>query len=198
MHGFTNRTDAQKPDHLYGLDLPEMNLRDILAEKKPEIISRWADSVIETYPADTANFLKSQKDRFANPVGHAVAAGLSGIFDVLLSGNGEAGPFLDDIIRVRAVQDFSPSGAVSFVFGLKEILRKTVSEAEASGPYDMGELAAIESSIDEMALKAFDIFVACRERLYEVKANELRRMTFRLIERANEILQKDGAPASEK
>jgi len=32
--------------------------------------------VVDTYPADTSRFLKSQKDPFANPVGGATIQGL--------------------------------------------------------------------------------------------------------------------------
>ena len=35
-----------------------------------------------------------------------------------------------------------------------------------------------------MALLAFDQFMACREKLYDLKANELRRQTYRLLQRA--------------
>ncbi|KJR46459.1 hypothetical protein UF75_3173 [Desulfosporosinus sp. I2] len=42
-----------------------------------------------------------------------------------------------------------------------------------------------ESEIDELALYAFDTFVKCREQLYELKTDELKRMTFTLLKKAN-------------
>jgi hypothetical protein len=43
----------------------------------------------------------------------------------------------------------------------------------------------LEDRIDEMALLAFDVFMRCREQLYEVRANEARRR-LSILERAHE------------
>jgi len=37
------------------------------------------------------------------------------------------------------------------------------------------DLSILEARIDEMALLAFDVFMRCREQLYEIKVNEARR-----------------------
>lgn len=167
-----------------------MRLADFLSEKRSVLLDKWLDATVNTYPQDTAKFLKSQKDEFRNPVGHTLEASLCGVFDEMLSvleGSFSAekfGPHLDNIIRIRAVQDFRPSEAVSFLFLLKDIVRK---EAESSEVEPEG-LSQIDSVVDRIVLLAFDIYSSCRERLFEVKTNELRRLTFRLLERANKIL----------
>jgi hypothetical protein len=53
-------------------------------------------------------------------------------------------------------------------------------------------LLALESRIDSLALFSFDIFVACREKLYDIKANELRNMTFRLLQKVNVSDEDEG------
>jgi hypothetical protein len=40
-----------------------------------------------------------------------------------------------------------------------------------------------------MALLSFDVYMKCKERIYEIKADEVKRMTFRLIQRANLICE---------
>ncbi len=40
-----------------------------IAEHRDEILERWIEGVIEGYPEETAKFLRSKSDRFANPVG---------------------------------------------------------------------------------------------------------------------------------
>jgi len=168
-----------------------MTLNGLLSEKRTEIIRKWVDAVLATYPADTSNFLKKQENRFSNPVGHTVNQGIEGIYDELLKGaDPEAvGPLLDGIVRVRAVQDFSASSAVSFVFLLKPIIR---DELASAGGNDIlyGELLQFESRIDDLALLSFDIFMKCKEKLYDIRANEMKNMTYRLIQRANKL---DGA-----
>jgi hypothetical protein len=51
------------------------------------------------------------------------------------------------------------------------------------------EMTILEARIDEMALLSFDIYMKCKERIYEIKADEVKRMTFRLIQKANLICE---------
>jgi len=95
----------------------------LLLQKKVAILERWHLLILDTYPADSSRFLKQEKDRFANPVGSIISAGIEALYDELI---GEMDPdrlstCLDSIIRVRAVQDFSPSNAVAFIPLLKRI-----------------------------------------------------------------------------
>lgn len=164
-----------------------MKLTNILTEKRASIIQTWFDQIIETYPPDTAQFLKRQKNRFANPVGATLVEGMEGIFDIIINKERNADravPFLDSIIRIRAIQDFTPSRALAFIFLLKKIIRKEI-EHEPNAHELLDEVLLFEKRIDELALKAFDIYMKCREKIYEIKANEVRNMTFRLLQRAD-------------
>jgi len=166
------------------------NLNNFLSDKRSVILRRWIDHILETYPAETANFLREKGGRFANPVGHSVAEGVEGIFEDLLQGidQDRVSVFLDNIIRIRAIQEFTPSQAISFVFFLKKIIRdELVKENLVNSLLD--ELTLIENQIDSLGLLAFDIFMRCREKLYDIKANEMRHMTYRLLQKANMICE---------
>jgi hypothetical protein len=167
-----------------------MSLKNILSEKKDELLASWFDRILDTYPAETAKFLKNQKDRFANPVGHAILGGIGDIFQELLQGGDveRVSGFLDNIIRVRAVQDFSASQAVAFIFFLKSVIRDGMKDVSLT-PELYDELVTLESQIDSLALIAFDIFMQCREKLYDIKANEMKNMTYRLLQRANMVTE---------
>jgi len=177
-----------------------MRLEQFLSERRSSLIDSWFDEILKTYPADTQNFLKN-KNRFSNPVGQTIAEGIEKIFDALLGeADAEAtNSFLDDIIRVRAVQDFTPSQAVSFILLLKDSLLKELKKhSQGDIPYE--ELLEFDSRIDRLTLSCFDIFVKCREKLYDIKANELRNMTFRILQRANalgEDREEKPGPASD-
>jgi hypothetical protein len=160
-------------------------LKDLLKKQRSSIIEKWFDSIIESYPADTAEFLK-RKGGFANPVGQTASQGIQDIFDGLLldADPSEIAPFLDSIIRVRAVQDFSPSQAVNFIFLLKKIIRDEISSNLRESTLRV-ELDEMESKIDILALLSFDIFMKCREKLYDLKANELRDRTLWLLKKSN-------------
>lgn len=176
-----------------------MNLKDVLSEKRSAILKRWFDVILETYPADTSIFLKKQKDRFANPVGATISQGIENIFDELLQGGDmeKVSPFLDNIVRIRAVQDFTPSGALTFIFNLKKVIREEL-ESEADKTPILKDLTALESRIDDLALLSFNIYMQCREKLYDIRANEVKSSTFRLLQRANLICDiQDQEPDSE-
>jgi len=167
-----------------------MNFKDLLLEKKSAILKRWFDVILESYPADTSNFLKKQKNRFANPVGYTISQGIEGLFGEILQGidSEKASPFLDNIIRIKAIQDFSASQAVSFIFLLKKVIREEFEKEIKENQISI-ELAALEVKIDELALLSFDIFMKCREKIYDLKAEEIKRMTFKLLQRANLICE---------
>ena len=167
----------------------DMNFKNKLLEKKSAILKKWFDAVAETYPENTASFLKKQKAQFTNPVGYTLAEGLEGLFNALLQGviPDAVSTFLDGIVRIRAIQDFTPSEAVAFVFHLKKIARQELGNAFLQQPGMTEELAAFDSAIDDLALFSFDIYMKCREKIYELKANEARNMTFRLLQQAKLI-----------
>jgi hypothetical protein len=162
-----------------------MRLNKLLAQKKTAIIKKWFAVTVETYPSDTAKFLKSQKDPFANPVGQTIYQGLAALFDELLkeTDHNVMQALLDPIIRIRAVQNFSPSQATSFIFFLKNVLRNTIKEEDFQAQL-FSELLLFESKIDELSLMAFNLYMNCREKIYELKANEMKNRTFRAFERA--------------
>jgi len=176
-----------------------MKLISLLKEKRPNILKRWINLILDTYPAESARFFRSQKNRFANPVGSIVAKGAEDLFDEILQENNpdKISTFLDNIIRVRATQDFTPSQAVSFIFLLKKVLREELDKEIQENDID-DELLAIESRIDDVALLAFDIFVKCREKIFELKAMELNNQTYTLLKRAKLIIDLEEQETSRK
>jgi hypothetical protein len=176
---------------------PDMRLNSLLTDKKASILEKWFNVIIESYPPDTASFLKTQSNRFANPIGSTISKGIEDIFDELLRGlnlpqaEEKTSQFLDDIVRIRAVQDFTPSQALSFIFPLKRIIREELA-AEIAGNRLLDEILALESEIDGLALSSFDIYMKCREKIYDIKANEVKRSTFRLLQMANLINDTNG------
>ncbi len=166
-----------------------MNLETLLAQKKPAILERWFRLIIETYPPDTARFLLKERDRFANPVGQAISEGIETVFDQLLVGLDQAktAAALDGIIRIRAVQDFTASQGVSFVFLLKQVIRQQLTK-ELSDEGLLRDLMDFEARIDALALIAFEVYMTCREKLWEIKVSEAQRLHFRLLKRAKMIV----------
>lgn len=175
-----------------------MALKELLAKKKGAIVKRWMDSIVETYPEETAQFLRNKKDRFANPVGATINIETERLFDLILQGvkPEEATGFLDNIIRIRAIQDFTPSEALAFVFALKHAIRKELSGELKKGGY-ADELWELDKEIDRLALISFEIYMTVREDIYKLKAKELQSNAFMLFRRSGMLVEQEGPDMDE-
>jgi hypothetical protein len=163
-----------------------MQLETLLELKRETILGAWCDLIIKTYPPEASEFLGNRGDPFRNPLGHAISESIGRIYDEIRSAMDadELLRALDGIIRIRSVQEFTASEAVSFVFDLKPVIRQVV-DAELSGPDTMGELTSLDSRIDRVALLAFEKYMACREKLHEIRNNEIKNRMAKLLQAAD-------------
>lgn len=114
------------------------------------VLREWLERTLRSYPEQSARFLLGEKDPFRNPVGQAYRDNLPVLLD-WVTGTGDPAAALEGILRMRAVEERTPGEAVSFVFLLKELVPERAQR------------------IDELALRAFDVYMRCRERLWEIR-----------------------------
>ncbi len=161
------------------------DLKKFLEQNKENIVQDWFEAAIKTYPEESYTFLSKEKNNFANPVGTTLKMSLASVFsEILKSVNKETiKNYIDSIMKIRAVQSFAPSNALSFILSLKNIIRKKLSKK-----FDLkdviDELFAIESKIDEILFISFDSYSEMREKLNDIKANELKNSTYKAFEKA--------------
>lgn len=163
-----------------------MQLAEALKQKKDKILSLWIERTLDSYASP--GFFKKAKDRFANPVGANIKEGLTKLFD-LLAAQGKEEDFvapLDQVIRIRAVQEFTPAQAVAPILELKWVLRQIFSKDKETRGL-LGQLDSFDCDVDRAALVAFDIYCSCRERLYQTRIREL--------QSGNHILTDSGCPS---
>jgi hypothetical protein len=160
---------------------------DLLKERKDTIIARWVDAVLSVYPSDSAALFQSEQDPFANPLGHSVREGTRGIFETILHGTDtdDLQRHLDQIVRIRAVQQLTPTEALSFVFSLRAIVREVIPEAVADVRLRAG-LDRLNGRIDEVALAAFEVYAARREEVSQLRVNEVKRQVAWVFEKMNQ------------
>ena len=169
--------------------MPDVGLYEELREYRGEVIKQWVEGIFKTYPLDTVGFLRKKDDPFQNPVADRTKKACSAIVDALLKDgldNEAIASPLDDIIRIRTVQDFSPAHAVGVIYLLKSAVRDLVSERLDNAAF-CGELLQFESKLDSLALVAFDIYVKCNNVVYENRIQEIKRGQHMLLKRANMI-----------
>lgn len=164
-----------------------MPLEELLTDRRAAIVDRWAEMALGVYPPGAAPFLRGERDRFRNPVGHITGECLAGLFDGLVAGRppAELRSELDGIVRIRAVQDLSPSRALGFLFLLETAIRTELG----AGAEDEDARAALHRMnrwIHALVLEAFDLYVRCREQIYDLRARDVQRRTSRLLERLQE------------
>jgi len=163
------------------------NIYELLESHYHAIVKKWIDKVYDSYPGDGAKFLRNKKDAFANPVGFRIKRGIEGLVKELITEEPSEGveEFLDSILRVRAVQDFVPGDAVAFVFDLKKVIREVLAKELRDNAQLMEEFLDIEAKIDRLALLAFDIYMGCREKLFQLKVEEIKKRPFLQLEGAS-------------
>jgi len=159
-----------------------MNLKQILKKNRASFVKKWFQATINTYPAQTAKILGKDSNRFDNPIGAVTHESLEDVFNLLIK---EFDPetiekALDPVIRIRAVQAFSASEAVSFVFALKQIGENIV---------DNNLIREFDKLVDKIALAAFNRFMKCKEEIFLLKATESKRRIHRAFERAGLVAE---------
>ncbi len=167
-----------------------MTFYELLSAKKKTILERWFDKLLQSYPEESSNLLRKNKNMFSNPM-QTFNRDMGLLFDELILHESDPEKLtllLDNMVRIRAVQDFSSSQAVSFIFSLKEVIQDELFENIHENGM-VRELFEFESRIDQLALLGFDVFMKCRERIYELKANELKARAHTLLKRANMLCE---------
>jgi hypothetical protein len=156
-----------------------------LALREEDIARQWLEKMGQSYPAQTAAFIAAQEDPFANPVGDRARRAARALARVLTTPRPlpaeeeELAAALDDLMRVRAVQALTPEEAVGSFFALKAILRASAA-AVGGGEEAAGELADLDARVDRIVLAAFGKYSRCRETLFALRAEEIRRRHARL------------------
>jgi hypothetical protein len=146
-----------------------------LSGERRVLVERWVGLVLGTYPPAVARTYAEDPDEFRNPVGHAIRRSLEGLVDALLRDFDaeHVARLLDPVVRIRAVQAFTPPDAVGFVVLFKRVVRD-VAQVVGENPMDASALAVLDERIDRAALVACDLDDACRRRISSLGTRERR------------------------
>lgn len=150
-----------------------MDLAEGFRNHREKILNKWVEYTLSTYLS--SGFFLKETDKFANPVGGNIREALGNLLLLLMKGADpkEFIPPLERIISIRAVQEFTPSQAVSWLNAVKHITRE-VFAADKERSQLVNQLYDYEFAVDLAMLAAFDIYMQYRERLYQVRIAEIR------------------------
>jgi len=150
-----------------------MDLAEAFRNYRETIVGKWVDYTLSTYTS--SDFFKRERDKFANPIGASVREALDSLF-VLISKGADPAEFkepIEKLIKIRAVQEFTPAQAVAPLNAVKHITREVLA-ADKDRAVFVKDLYDFEFSVDLAVLAAFDIYMESRERLYKVRIAEIK------------------------
>ena len=169
-----------------------MSLAETIRGNKTRILGRWFQVALETYPQQSRFLIGKDGDRFANPIGFTLNDALAEIFDVLMADKEQEAllPALERLVKLRAVQDKSTreqeeGRPLAFLLDLKKIVRDVCGVGNG-GFTAVSELLALEDRIDQVILRAHEIFYHSRAKLLELQVIEMRNKTYMLRKLAGE------------
>ncbi len=144
----------------------------LLAARQQQIVDLWTERTLDSYAEP--GFFKQVRDPFANPVGSLVRSALLRLFELLRTGAelGALARSVDQVVRIRAVQEFTASQAVVPFLELKWVVKEVLAE-EALRPALLAQINEFDCAVERMALLAFDQYTLCREQLYRNRVREL-------------------------
>ncbi len=150
-----------------------MDLAEAFRNYEDKIVDQWVDYTLSSYKSST--FFKKSPDKFSNPVGGNTREALGKLFK-LLTKNADPKEFaapLDQIMRIRSIQEFSASEAVAPIHAVKHITREILAKDSERKQF-IADLYDFEFNVDLAVLAAFDLYSQCRERLYKVRIKEIK------------------------
>lgn len=150
-----------------------MQLDEAFHQYKDKIVDQWVEYMLSTYIS--SGFFKKEKDLFANPVGTTTRHSLETLYPLLVKGADakELAEPLEQLIKIRSVQEFTASQAVAPINGVKHITRE-VFQANKETKQFVNDLYDFEFAVDLAMLAAFDLYANNREQIYKVRIKEIK------------------------
>lgn len=145
-----------------------------IAHNRECILSLWQAAVLP----QGLNHACVAQAHSATAAIHLLKAESEALLDWLIQGEevAQARSSLKEICKLKAVQTTgSPSEALGFILDLKSIIRLVLDDNE-SRSQGSGEYKEMDGRIDQLMLLAFDEYVECRERVMEIRVDEVRRL----------------------
>jgi hypothetical protein len=155
--------------------MPDKNFQNIVAPRKKSWTAKWLEAVMSSYPKETARFLRDTADPFANPVGATLKTGIGNLFDVLAADSFDDDAVrqaLNPIIRIRSIQEMSPSAALEFITRIKSIMADDVKFMDSSPGGQPAAEKIISERADRALLIAFDLYMECVKHIYTLRAKQ--------------------------
>ena len=156
-----------------------MSIKNLLTEHRERIIAEWLAEVERGYPLSSAGYLRASSHPFLNPAGLRHREAVEAMLDYLRNETARENldSALEELMRVRAVQDFTPETGFSLIYALKRILHRICGPELEEHAKNAGleEFRRLEEKLDGLMLLALGAYVRCRDKVAELRVEEFKR-----------------------
>ena len=166
-----------------------MKVAKLIEESRNELARQWCEAVFASYAEKTQGFLRGNSDPFTNPMGSMIHEAADILITALANEDcsiEQVKQALDRFIKIRAVQQFTPSQSVGVLYLLKPILRSLILPKMEKGRL-LKEYLELEARLDSLVLLAFDLYCKDRETLSEIRIKEIRNQYAQLKKWAQQL-----------
>ena len=150
---------------MQGGGLSEADRLCVVMGPHASVLEKWLACALEAYGMKIAERALASSDPYRNPIRHVLQVNMATLVSELLGGMDPStiDKAFTNIVAVRAVQGLTVAQALGFVFRLRDIVRTELPDADP---------VKLDERIDQFSLAAFAQYLACRERLSELRLNE--------------------------
>lgn len=158
---------------------------DTVKQNKPVLLQKWVDKYYAAYPLGSTGFIRTSTDRFQNPIGIITQTSLNTLYDAAIGEDIELSDVhkaLAELVQLRAVQEMPPSRAVGPMAQLKSLFKEEVFDNLVKENKDpkifqeiFEEFFTVEARIDGLLLLSLDLYAADREKVFNLRVEEIHR-----------------------
>lgn len=168
-----------------------MSFTEFAKKNKDTLLQKWVDVFYSAYPLGSSGFVRTSKDKFTNPIGIITQSSLNVLYDAVIGEDIEPESVknaLAKLIELRAVQEMSPSRAVGPLVQMKHIFKQEVYQACLEESKDSKSLQQlfddyfiVEARIESLLFMAFDLYSGDREKIFNLRVEEIHRSQSQLV-----------------
>lgn len=136
-------------------------MQELLKKNKDLILRKWI-----AY-GEGPSLSKREPHPLLNPASHIIHTEWQEFYESLSDGNELCAAMLQETIRLKAIQQQSPSEALSFIHELRNLIRQTTGNAEG--------MKELEVKLDKVLMESFDLYMKNRELIFKLKMEEYKR-----------------------
>lgn len=154
------------------------SIRYYFQNRKKETLDEWFKTMVVLFNNGT-DFFNNEDDHFLNPVRSIIVPTIKFIFSYLFEeiDINEFTESLEKFAKLLALKGPKAREALGPLLLFKEKVIKDIVLLDSTHI----ELFEITGRFDNLILIIFDLFVQSREKIYEIRVNEVKRLTYSLL-----------------